>query len=251
MKNWGLVVVAVVLVPIAMFTTTYGIYFATPQPNKHIVPFLSDTLDYAPGSCIGGLGLSISANLAVLAIVLKWRHVSQCIKLSSNGDKVPSLHRLNNGALVVGLIALVGLQGVGAFQYHVYRPGHVWFAFQYFASIVVYMGLITRLDHKIAYESRGILILRSVCCAGAVVFFFPFIVPLIFWPGQFTVLIIAATSEILLSLSTFVFLGSFYSELRFIDVTFEVDLLRGPRSSAYSGESEPLRETIAINQIKV
>ncbi|RZC42472.1 DNA damage-regulated autophagy modulator protein 2-like, partial [Asbolus verrucosus] len=97
---------------ILTFITTYviSIYKKDVAP---VFPYISDTGTWSPQSCIFGLMLNTGALLMVLIFYIRYRQVKYLL----NKDTFkPSVKKLNQIALFLGITAAFGVCVVGNFQ---------------------------------------------------------------------------------------------------------------------------------------
>ena len=128
---------AFAVVILGTFTSAYAVSIA----NGHIFYpwyFLSSSIDYAPGSCIGSFGLSPSTLLCVP--ILSWVRFTQVREVSDS--------RANRWMLYSSILSAIGAHGVASVQAHADLLVHLLFAGLFFGFGLVVAVLAVVQDYQ-------------------------------------------------------------------------------------------------------
>ncbi|XP_059182251.1 DNA damage-regulated autophagy modulator protein 1 [Centropristis striata] len=125
-----------------------------------IFPYISDTGDKPPESCIFGLMTFVSACAGIATIYARYKFVE---KLNADSRMVNA--RLNKAALVFGLLSCLGMCVVATFQETVVTTVHDIGAILFFVSGVLY----TILQSVISFQAYPFGSSISVCRARALI----------------------------------------------------------------------------------
>eukprot|EP01113_Clastostelium_recurvatum_P023564 TRINITY_DN2810_c1_g2_i2.p1 TRINITY_DN2810_c1_g2~~TRINITY_DN2810_c1_g2_i2.p1 ORF type:complete len:242 (+),score=14.14 TRINITY_DN2810_c1_g2_i2:144-869(+) len=224
MRLHGLIF-AVTLVPLITMIAAYTISLTQHLvPNDHVIPWISSMIDFSPAANIGAFGLSMTSFLLIIFVFTKYRFNTLVIDVNS-GIRA-KLHTRNNINLAVGIIFGVGLNGLACFPFHVSMIAHILFMNMFFISGAIYVILVTHLDLtiKAAYKRTRILrlcfcIVVVICCIVMTVLSGVYYQEV---PTQKLFLDIAASLQVVLATSYFIFFASYYRELTLVTVNFEV-----------------------------
>ncbi|KYR00078.1 hypothetical protein DLAC_03225 [Tieghemostelium lacteum] len=227
------------ILPTVTLITTYTITEKLGHTNMKI-PFISSSINQAPESCIGTLGLSITSFIMVLVTFIKYLITKFNIdndpytgSLRDNTSHIEQKrHRLNILSISIGILSAFGMLGVASFQYRNAGIVHLIFATMFFLGGVSYMIVQTYLDSILALE-RKVLICRKIMTVASIFLFFPYLI-LQFVNGEYrsTFQNVSAVFEISSALTLFLyFITYFYefSQLKLhIDFTYPQSTSRVP-----------------------
>ncbi|KAM9973372.1 hypothetical protein ACTFIR_012748 [Dictyostelium discoideum] len=208
-----------ILIPSTLITT-YTLTVLLFHGIRRTVPYISDTIDFSPESCIGTFFISISAFLVFIVVFVKHFLLQNNINQNFNNDIILNENEnekkknrakiLNRISTFFGLICGVCIHGVSSFQYHNTGLVHSIFAASFFFTGFIYLFTQTYLDHKFSKLPKRILILRRVISLTTSVFI-----------GYN----LAAILEIISALSIFFYLISFFYEFSKITINFQINTI--------------------------
>ncbi|KAM9952089.1 hypothetical protein ACTFIT_002776 [Dictyostelium discoideum] len=208
-----------ILIPSTLITT-YTLTVLLFHGIRRTVPYISDTIDFSPESCIGTFFISISAFLVFIVVFVKHfllqNNINQNFNIdiilneNENEKKKNRAKMLNRISTFLGLICGVCIHGVSSFQYHNTGLVHSIFAASFFFTGFIYIFTQTYLDHKFSKLPKRILILRRVISLTTSVFI-----------GYN----LAAILEIISALSIFFYLISFFYEFSKITINFQINTI--------------------------
>lgn len=141
------------LLPVAVFIllpATFIISYVISVVLGHVepdFPYISDTGTYSPESCIFGQLLNFSAFLVAATIYTRYKQVHTYYLHHMSGDLIP---QLNRAALVLGLVAALGLSIVANFQETNLLTVHLIGALLCFGPGTLYIWLQTALSFLVA-----------------------------------------------------------------------------------------------------
>ncbi|KAM9980486.1 hypothetical protein ACTFIZ_007859 [Dictyostelium cf. discoideum] len=147
-KPFYILCIISLFVPIT-FITTYTITEVRGDDDQ-IIPYISDTIDFAPESCIGTFGLSIIAFLMIIVVFIKHLIIKNNIiekEYSYDKKEIKEL-RLNRFSTSMGFVSGLSMHGVSSFQFHNANLVHVIFAALFFLCGFIYLLTQTILDIK-------------------------------------------------------------------------------------------------------
>ncbi|KAM9971805.1 hypothetical protein ACTFIW_011788 [Dictyostelium discoideum] len=208
-----------ILIPSTLITT-YTLTVLLFHGIRRTVPYISDTIDFSPESCIGTFFISISAFLVFIVVFVKHFLLQNNINQNFNNDIILNENEnekkknrakiLNRISTFFGLICGVCIHGVSSFQYHNTGLVHSIFAASFFFTGFIYLFTQTYLDHKFSKLPKRILILRRVISLTTSVFI-----------GYN----LAAILEIISALSIFFYIISFFYEFSKITINFQINTI--------------------------
>jgi len=164
-----------VFLPAATLVVTYALTEKLGHDDM-IIPFISSSINFAPESCIGALGLSITAFTMVLIVSVKYLIGKFNILNDPYSSDEKRRHITNKACLALGLISAFGMNGVAAFQYHNAPIPHIVFATLFFLFGVVYLLVQTYVDSITKSLARGMMIFRRIISITSLLFFIPYLV---------------------------------------------------------------------------
>mmetsp|Transcript_5549 Transcript_5549/g.7769 ORF Transcript_5549/g.7769 Transcript_5549/m.7769 type:complete len:244 (+) Transcript_5549:43-774(+) len=219
-KFLRIVLYLLAVVPTATLIATYTITELR-HDTPLVIPFISASIDYSPESCIGTLGLTITAALSFVAMFTKYLQVSALVDHREASLRITqinpsSLRSHNTAGFIVGCISLFGLIGVAAFQYHNVPAAHLVFAIMFFFGVGVHLILMATLDRKIS-EERALASLRMILSGLSIILFFPATFPM-FWGYNN----LSAAFEISNAAVIFSYFLTYYREFSRIKLTINV-----------------------------
>ncbi|KAM9986007.1 hypothetical protein ACTFIZ_004274 [Dictyostelium cf. discoideum] len=158
-----------ILIPLTLITT-YSLTVLLFHGIRRTVPYISDTIDFSPESCIGTFFISISAFLVFIIVFVKHFVIQNNINQNFNNEIVFNENEnekkknrviiLNRISTFFGLICSICMHGVSSFQYHNASVVHSIFAASFFFTGFIYLFTQTYLDYKFSKLPKRILILR-------------------------------------------------------------------------------------------
>jgi len=198
--------------------------------SKLTIPFLSHTIDYAPESCIGALGLNLTLMISFFFLLLKYKHNFLMILTKQTTVYVDekgfsSYFKLNKACLFVGIISVFAALGVISFQAHNSYIAHMVFSMLFFFAGISHMTLSISLDWKFSIQHKGVILLRLFLTLFNLLVLGGFFFPFFFFPSSIKTLLlsnIAAGCEFVITLVYFCFIASYYFEFRSLELNFEV-----------------------------
>ncbi|KAK5575103.1 hypothetical protein RB653_010359 [Dictyostelium firmibasis] len=204
-----------IIVPIT-FITTYTITEVIGDDDQ-IIPYISDTIDFAPESCIGTFGLSIIAFLMIIIVFIKHLIVKNNIVENEYSDdkREKKQLRFNRFSTSMGFISGLSMHGVSSFQFHNANLVHIIFAALFFLCGFIYLLTQTILDNKTSNNiPLKISIIRKILiCISCL--FIAYIIT------QFFIDNLAAIFEIISALSIFAYIITFFYE--FSNLTLNIE----------------------------
>ncbi|KAM9984760.1 hypothetical protein ACTFIY_009211 [Dictyostelium cf. discoideum] len=214
-----------ILIPSTLITT-YTLTVLLFHGIRRTVPYISDTIDFSPESCIGTFFISISAFLVFIIVFVKHfllqNNINQnfnnvfILNENENEKKKNRAKILNRISTFFGLTCVISIHGVSSFQYHNTGVVHLIFAASFFFTGFIYLFTQTYLDHKYSKLPKKILILRRVISLTTSVFIGYIIL-------QFFKDNLAAILEIISALSIFFYLISYFYEFSKITINFQIN----------------------------
>ncbi|KAH3763538.1 hypothetical protein Pelo_4575 [Pelomyxa schiedti] len=158
---------------ISSLALTFAVYYLEFKPGPKSMPFISLTIDYQPGSCIGNVCLWLASCFMGLVVIFDQRQMSGwadalfdaqqqhptrpssgCTCLPSSWS--PRKARIMAGiASVMGLAGAVGLNGVAGVQYHNLPIIHTIFAGVFFTCSQLHMGFRLLVEFACASSSSS------------------------------------------------------------------------------------------------
>jgi len=155
--------------PLGGFMVTFTLFYlgddsfnGTKQTPDVPLSFLSDSINYYPGQNIGALIISTGAAFLVSVMLVRHHEINLRAKqfLPSTSPKRVTVRRVQVAALVIGIIAAIGSNGVAAFQEHVNMTVHLSMAGLFFGGGTLYILLHVYLDIALQLESKCLRTLR-------------------------------------------------------------------------------------------
>ncbi|KAM9971655.1 hypothetical protein ACTFIW_011638 [Dictyostelium discoideum] len=214
-KPFYILCIISLFVPIT-FITTYAITEVRGDDDQ-IIPYISDTIDFAPESCIGTFGLSIIAFLMIIVVFIKHLIIKNNIieKEYPDDKKEKKELRFNRFSTSMGFISGLSMHGVSSFQFHNANLVHVIFAALFFLCGFIYLLTQTILDIKNSSDiPLKVLIIRKILiCVSCL--FVGYIIT------QFFIDNLAAIFEIISALSIFAYMVTFFYE--FSNLTLNIE----------------------------
>jgi hypothetical protein len=186
------------------------------------IPFLSSAINMPPESCVGSLFLSITAYLLLLMVAIRWRLNTDALDahnlqvLSSSR----SYHRLNGVAFLSGAVGCICIIGIGSFQEHNVRLGHLLFGAGFFGfSIFAMLGNVI-----IDFKLKSHLAIRVVRLFLVIVAFGAFVATVgMYWSLEsLPVANARAVLEIALCGFILIYLMTYSKEFAAVEVLFDV-----------------------------
>jgi Frag1/DRAM/Sfk1 family len=220
------------------------------------IPFISASIDFAPASCVGTLGLSLICLAMLPAVLVKWRCLQSTVtkvreEHGGSGNLVENgvWERWNNIILGVSVLSVVALQGVASFQYHNVPPVHLTFAAVFFLASMFFLVGTAVLEWKVGAAEghrrlpKSVRNFRVATAAIDLLAIVPFF--LFQFLGQSTGqrnvdLSISAAAEILATLMIFVFVLSYWHEFRRVKLAFAVLDASEAQNFSVQGSRAPL-----------
>ncbi|KAK5575223.1 hypothetical protein RB653_010479 [Dictyostelium firmibasis] len=227
-KPGFLVWILVTIIPLTLIAT-YTLTVLLNHGVRRTVPYISDTIDFSPESCIGTFFISISAFIVFIIVILKYTLLNINVNKNCNINEILFDENenekkrkrgivLNRVSTFFGIICSISIHGVSSFQYHNTPIVHQLFAASFFFSGFIYLFTQTYLDHKFSNLPKRILILRRFIILTTSVFIGYIIL-------QFFIDDLAAIFEIISAMSIFLYLISFYHEFSKITINFHFNLV--------------------------
>ncbi|KAN0052920.1 hypothetical protein ACTA71_012400 [Dictyostelium dimigraforme] len=213
-----------ILVPSTLIVT-YTITVLLFHGVRRTVPYISDTIDFSPESCIGTFFVSITAFLVFKIVIIKHFALNNNINQNCNnnseilfGNENEKKRKrgivLNKISTFFGIICGISIHGVSSFQYHNTNVVHLLFAASFFFSGFIYIFTQTYLDNKFSNLPKRILLLRRIIALTTSVFIGYIIL-------QFFIDDLAAIFEIISALSIFFYLVSFFYEFSKMTISIQ------------------------------
>ncbi|KAN0027241.1 hypothetical protein ACTFIU_009931 [Dictyostelium citrinum] len=213
--------VLTILIPLTLITT-YTLTVLLLHGYRRTVPYISDTIDFSPESCIGSFFISIAAFLVFKIVLIKHfllknninEHCNYNNEILFNQNKNEKKRNraivLNRISTFLGIICCICIHGVSSFQYHNTSIIHSLFAASFFFAGFIYIFTQTYLDDKFSNLPKRILILRRVISLTTSVFI-----------GYD----LAAIFEIISALSIFFYMVSFFYEFSKININIQFNTI--------------------------
>ncbi|KAF2069897.1 hypothetical protein CYY_008783 [Polysphondylium violaceum] len=195
--------------PAATLIVTYTLTVKLHHDDM-IIPFISSSINFAPESCIGALGISITSFILVLIIFVKYLIGKFNILNDPYTQDEKRRHITNKACLGLGLISAFGMNGVASFQYHNAPIPHIVFATLFFLFGVVYLLIQTYMDSITKSLPRGMMIFRRINSIASLFFFIPYLVFQFFEKAIYQN--IAAAFEILSAATFFLYFITYFYE---------------------------------------
>ncbi|KAN0026285.1 hypothetical protein ACTFIV_007269 [Dictyostelium citrinum] len=213
-KPFYILCIISIFVPIT-FITTYTITEVRGDDDQ-IIPYISDTIDFAPESCIGTFGLSIIAFLMIIVVFIKHLIIKNNIveKEYSDDKKEKKELKFNRFSTSMGLISGLSMHGVSSFQFHNANLVHVIFAALFFLCGFIYLLTQTILDKNSTDIPFKVSIIRKILICISFLFIGYIIT-------QFFIDNLAAIFEIISALSIFAYMVTFFYE--FSNLTLNIE----------------------------
>ncbi|EFA81095.1 hypothetical protein PPL_05931 [Heterostelium album PN500] len=180
------------------------------------IPFISETLNNSPESCIGTLGLSVTSWVMVFIIFIKQSITKFMINNSpftSSFDTFWTDSRkeaFNKITSITGTISAFSLTGVASFQYKNLPIPHIIFALLFFFGGLAYIILQTILDYNISSFSRNMIRLRIFLSGLCLAFIIPYAI--LQFIDEYWFSNISALFEILSAATLFVYFMTYIHE---------------------------------------
>ncbi len=186
------------------------------------IPFISSAINMPPESCVGSLFLAITAYLLMMMVAIRWRLNTDA--LDAHNLKMLSssrgYHRLNGLAFLTGAIGCICVIGLGSFQEHNVRLGHLLFGAGFFGFMIFSMLGNLLIDWKLrAHLGFRIVRLVLVVAAGGA---FVATVGMYWSLSSLPVANARAVLEIVLSALVLIYLMTYSHEFAAVEVLFDV-----------------------------
>mmetsp|Transcript_13866 Transcript_13866/g.15306 ORF Transcript_13866/g.15306 Transcript_13866/m.15306 type:complete len:283 (-) Transcript_13866:83-931(-) len=237
--------IMLVIVPVVTIGACWGIAFHRKSSDQYVT-YISSVIDKAPESCIGTLGLTVTAFILSIMVLSRYRHLHSLFaykeKLSQRPDAF--LKSVSFFQLVLGFFVAISLVGAASFQYSAVFYAHVVSIACCFGGSLIYIFIDLRLGFALGYASWILKVLRCTIAVVATLTLIPFIA--VACLRQFTktqnltklFVTINACAEICLSLSFLLYVATFASELRELYIVYQVHHIDALKSRNVSTEGK-------------